>query len=77
MVHLSFYSITDKQKAMYCLARPGLTGVWQVSGRSNVTFMTGERQKLELSYLAHRSLWFDFKILIKTPLAVLKHKGAK
>ena len=68
---------SDKQKAIYCLARPGLTGVWQVSGRSEISFANGERQKVELSYLEKRSLWFDLKILFKTPVAVLKHRGAK
>ena len=58
-------------------ARPGLTGYWQVYGRSNVSYEHGERQKLELEYFKHRGFWFDIGLIFKTIPAVLKHKGAK
>ena len=70
-------NFTEDQKAIFLSAKPGLTGHWQVSGRSNVEFDNGERQKLELEYFEIRGLWTDFKILFKTIPAVLKHKGAK
>ncbi|ACH38084.1 undecaprenyl-phosphate glycosylphosphotransferase [Citrifermentans bemidjiense Bem] len=54
--------------------RPGITGAWQVSGRSSTTF--DEMVRLDLRYLKGWSLALDFKILLKTPLAVLKCKGA-
>lgn len=62
-----------------CLAqvKPGLTGYWQVYGRSDVDYKSGERQKEELAYLPRRSLLFDLKLMILTIPAVLKHKGAK
>ena len=68
---------TDKQKEILLSAKPGLTGNWQVSGRNNLEFDDGERQKVELNYFTFRSLGQDIKILFKTVPAVLKHKGAK
>lgn len=55
--------------------KPGLTGYWQVSGRSNALFE--ERIKLDLYYAEHKSLWFDAKIFLKTFKAVLKREGAR
>ena len=57
-------------------AKPGLTGYWQVYGRSDVDFESGERQKLELEYFSKRGFWFDFGLIFKTIPAVLKHRGA-
>jgi lipopolysaccharide/colanic/teichoic acid biosynthesis glycosyltransferase len=57
--------------------KPGLTGYWQVYGRSNVTYETGERQKEELAYLPKRGAWMDLKIIFLTIPAVLKKRGAK
>ena len=68
---------TEKEQKQLLSAKPGLTGVWQVYGRSNVNYTSGERQKLELSYLAKRSVLFDLKIIFVTIPAVLEHKGAK
>lgn len=68
---------TEKEQKQLLSAKPGLTGVWQVYGRSNVNYTSGERQKLELSYLAKRSVLFDLKIIFLTIPAVLEHKGAK
>ena len=55
--------------------RPGITGYWQVSGRSDVTFE--ERVDLENYYSKHVNLWMDVKILFKTVGVVLGKKGAK
>ena len=54
--------------------KPGITGLWQVSGRSNIDFET--RMNMECDYAKNLSPWLDLKILIKTPLAVLKGEGA-
>jgi exopolysaccharide biosynthesis polyprenyl glycosylphosphotransferase len=54
--------------------RPGITGLWQVSGRNQIDFQRW--MKLDLEYIDHWSLWLDFKILIKTILVVLWGKGA-
>ena len=57
--------------------KPGLTGLWQVRGRSNVTYEDGRRQALELNYISHRGLWLDIKILFWTVGAVVRMDGAK
>ncbi|MBO4855858.1 MAG: sugar transferase [Bacilli bacterium] len=67
----------EEQQKVFVSARPGLTGWWQVSGRNNVEYYNGERQKLELEYYEKRSIGFDIKIMFKTIPAVLKHKGVK
>ena len=55
-------------------AKPGLTGLWQVSGRSRTTF--DEMVRLDLRYVRECSLWTDIKILLATPRAVISGKGA-
>jgi len=52
----------------------GVTGLWQISARSSVDF--DEMVELDLEYIEHQSFWYDLKILLKTPLAVLKTRGA-
>ncbi len=54
--------------------RPGLTGIWQVSGRSNVNFE--KRIQLDAQYARTLSLWYDLIILAKTPFAMISAKGA-
>jgi lipopolysaccharide/colanic/teichoic acid biosynthesis glycosyltransferase len=58
----------------YCRVKPGLTGLWQISGRSLLTY--NERVALDCSYALDWSLGSDFVILTKTILAVLKQEGA-
>ncbi|MGA2376956.1 MAG: sugar transferase [Candidatus Sulfotelmatobacter sp.] len=55
-------------------AKPGITGLWQVSGRSRVTF--DDMVRLDLHYARTWSLWMDIKILWRTPGAVLLGEGA-
>lgn len=55
-------------------AKPGITGLWQVTGRSRVTF--DEMVRLDLRYAASRSLWLDFKILMRTLHTVISGAGA-
>ena len=47
---------------------PGMTGLWQVSGKNTTTF--AEMMQLDLQYVTMRSLWLDLKILLKTPPAI-------
>ena len=54
--------------------KPGLTGLWQINGRSRVCF--DDMVRLDLQYVRTWSLWLDIQILIKTPLAVLLGGGA-
>ena len=49
--------------------RPGLTGLWQVSGRNNLTYRT--RVRLDLTYVRHRSFWLDLGIVLRTIGVVL------
>lgn len=53
---------------------PGLTCLWQVAGRGDLPF--DQQVDLDLYYIDHQSLWLDMVLLLKTPLAVLKGKGA-
>lgn len=55
-------------------ARPGITGWWQISGRSEVNF--DKRIKLDADYVLKQSLFFDLNILFKTPWAMISGKGA-
>jgi len=54
--------------------KPGMTGLWQVSGRSQLDFATW--MELDLAYIDHWSLWLDLKILARTVPAVLSGRGA-
>jgi lipopolysaccharide/colanic/teichoic acid biosynthesis glycosyltransferase len=59
---------------LYIQARPGLTGLWQVSGRSDTSYQ--QRVELDEYYLLHRNIRLDLKILWKTVYVVLGRKGA-
>ena len=54
--------------------RPGITGLWQVSGRSEVGFE--ERVKLDMQYIRNWSFWLDLYILLQTLPAVIRGTGA-
>lgn len=57
--------------------KPGLMGWWTAHGRSNCTYESGKRQKLELYYVDHCSIWLDIKTIFITFFAVLRRDGAK
>lgn len=54
--------------------KPGLTGLWQVSGRQELSYE--ERVRLDMTYIESRSLRLDIQILLKTVVCVLQRKGA-
>lgn len=54
--------------------KPGVTGLWQTSGRAELSFL--ERVKLDAKYAKKRSLLYDLLIILKTPCAVLTSRGA-
>ena len=58
----------------YCSVRPGITGLWQVSGRSDVCYR--RRVALDVLYVRRKSLAMDMGILVRTVPAVLLHKGS-
>lgn len=58
----------------YAQVNPGLTGLWQISGRSKTSFQ--DRGRLDSWYIKNWSIWYDIVILIKTVEVVLKRNGA-
>ena len=64
-----------ENRKKFLSAKPGLTGYWQVNGRSNTNYE--ERMKMELYYVDNKSLWLDIKIFLKTFKSVFKKEGAK
>ncbi|WP_230163070.1 sugar transferase [Peribacillus simplex] len=65
------YSSYDRQRL---LVIPGCTGLWQVSGRSNLNF--DQMVKLDLKYIEDRTFWIDLKIIFKTVLMIIGSKDA-
>jgi exopolysaccharide production protein ExoY len=63
----------DRQH-VYTSVRPGITGAWQVNGRSKIDYP--ERVDIDADYVEHWSLGLDVRILAKTPVAVLSARGA-
>ena len=63
-----------EKKEKFLSVKPGLTGYWQVNGRSNTTYE--ERMEMELYYVDNCSLWLDIKIFFKTFKTVFKKEGA-
>jgi lipopolysaccharide/colanic/teichoic acid biosynthesis glycosyltransferase len=53
---------------------PGITGLWQVAGRSDLTF--DDLVRLDFYYLENWSIWLDISILFRTPAAILSRRGA-
>ena len=64
----------DEWHMQRLLVRPGLTGLWQVNGRSNLAF--DEMVRLDLYYAENWTPWLDVKILLRTVPAVLTGRGA-
>ena len=55
--------------------KPGITGLWQVSGRSDLSYE--ERVRIDMYYVRNYSIWLDLQILVvQTPPAVLRSRGA-
>lgn len=56
------------------LVKPGLGGLWQVSGRSDTTY--AERVAMDMAYVESRSFWLDVRLIVMTALVVVKGRGA-
>lgn len=69
---LAAYQIWHRRRILE--AKPGITGLWQVKGRSVVKF--DDMVRMDLRYATTWSLWLDLKILLMTPLAVIRGAGA-
>lgn len=59
----------------YCAMRPGITGLWQVSGRNRLPY--AKRVELDAYYVSNWSLWLDIKILARTVLVVVTGDGSR
>ncbi len=68
-----FEKMTEQHK-MRLGAIPGISGFWQISGRSDLSFE--DMVRLDLYYIENWSLWLDIKIILKTVHAVVRHEGA-
>jgi len=65
------YTLADRRRLN---VKPGLTCIWQVSGRGDIPF---EKQvRLDVDYIESRSLWLDLKLLFQTVPAVVLGRGA-
>ncbi len=64
----------DEGFRLYARVLPGITGLWQVSGRNDTTY--AERVRLDTYYVRNWSPWLDFYLLARTVLAVVRAKGA-
>lgn len=56
------------------MVKPGLTGYWQVYGRQEVSY--SERVRMDVEYISNWTAWLDIKLLLLTPLRVIRGKGA-
>jgi len=70
------YAVADYDGGLHrrLLVKPGITGLWQVSGRSRLSLT--EMYRLDLAYVAQASLWVDLRILARTVPVVLGRSGA-
>jgi len=59
----------------YCAMRPGITGLWQVSGRNRLSY--ARRVELDVEYVSNWSLWLDIKILVRTVGTVVTGEGSR
>lgn len=68
------YPNTQDAVKIVLSVKPGITGVWQISGRSEINF--DKRIRLDAAYATRRSIMYDLWIILKTPAAMLSGKGA-
>ena len=68
------YDMLESWHRKRYLVLPGITGLWQISGRSNLTF--DDLVRLDFYYIENWSIWLDISILFKTPFAVFSGRGA-
>ena len=68
------YPGTEKFVRQTQTVKPGITGYWQVMGRSNINF--DKRIKMDADYAKKKSLWMDILIILKTPIAIISGVGA-
>ncbi|MEW6681740.1 MAG: sugar transferase [Nitrospirota bacterium] len=69
---LEKYEVWHRRRVLE--VKPGISGLWQVRGRSRTTF--DEMVRMDIKYLREQSLWLDLKILLQTPWAMFTARGA-
>lgn len=72
-----FVHYTAAERAKFQSVKPGLTGYWQAYARNNATYESGERQRMEMYYVDHASVWLDVRILFRTLIAVIRKDGSQ
>lgn len=77
IVEDEFENYTAEETAEFQSMKPGLTGYWQAYARNDATYLSGERQAMEMYYIHHASIWLDVRILFKTVDAVVHKSGVK
>jgi lipopolysaccharide/colanic/teichoic acid biosynthesis glycosyltransferase len=68
------YALLEEQHKVRYTVLPGMTGLWQISGRSGLTF--DDLVRLDFTYLENWSIWLDITIIARTIPAVLMRRGA-
>ena len=68
------YNVSQEVIEKILLSKPGITGPWQVSGRSLISF--DKRVQIDADYASKKSIVYDLMIIFKTPYVVLSMKGA-
>jgi len=71
---LSKYPHTKKLVTQVLSVKPGVTGLWQVTGRSEINF--DKRITIDADYVKNMSLWNDLKIMLLTPIIMISGRGA-
>ena len=74
VVHAEFEQYYGDAKAHYLSVPPGLTGLWQVSGRSDLDYAT--RVELDKAYVENSNVFFDFMIVMRTVKVMVVRRGA-
>ncbi|MBQ7714941.1 MAG: sugar transferase [Clostridia bacterium] len=65
----------NEKRDLLLSVRPGITGLWQVSGRNDLTYESGDRQRCELEYVENFGFGMDFKIFLKTFKEIFSGRG--
>ena len=74
MITLEELPFYDKWRTNLLTIRPGITGLWQISGRADVSYE--EKVRLDMYYIRNYTIWLDLQILVRTISVVVKGKGA-
>lgn len=73
LVALEANALSPETDMRHCV-KPGITCIWQVSGRSDVSYE--QRLAMDVDYVERRSLWLDIVLILRTPAAVFSGRGA-